>query len=128
MYILLFISLLGQFLLTPAMAMPDMLYSLSQQHSQGAVQSNISRVSHSSIDSLYAQQSDFVANNGSFDCEALCQELASGHCKTHGGCSVGLHNDAIFVSPNSRLHARIIAPTWSIKTVTLHIVNPPPIA
>jgi len=127
-HILLLISLLGQFLLTPAMALPDMLHTLSQQHSISFAPRSAPLSTVSNVSDVYDFKSNTATSNITFDCEALCQELASGHCTTHGGCSVGLHNDVISVSQNSLLHERIIVPTWSIKTVTLHIVNPPPIA
>ena len=127
-HILLLISLLGQFLLTPAMALPDMLHTLSQQHSISSAPRSTLLSTVSNVSDVYDFKSNIATNNITFDCEALCQELASGQCTTHGGCSVGLHNDVIVVSQNSLQRERIIAPTWSIKTVTLHIVNPPPIA
>lgn len=127
-HILLLISLLGQFLLTPAMGLPDMLHTFSQQHSKSPEQLYIPLSTVSSVSDVYDFKSKLATNNITFDCEALCQELASGQCTTHGGCSVGLHNDVIVVSQNSLQRERIIAPTWSIKTVSPQIVNPPPTA
>jgi len=109
--------LLGQFLLTPAMALPDLLHTVSKNQTATSV----------SYPQQLAQLGD-LESNYPLDCEIFCQQLASGHCTAHGGCASGLHHLVSLALQFNLESERIVDPLWSVKTVTLHIVNPPPTA
>ncbi|MCL1048600.1 hypothetical protein L2755_02980 [Shewanella abyssi] len=142
-HLFLVISLLGQFLLTPAMALPDLLHTVSknqsatsesypQQFSSVSADSNV--IDFVIVASETAESQQQLAQFGDLDtnypldCETFCQQLASGHCTTHGGCASGLHHLVSLALQFNLESERIIDPLWSVKTVTLHIVNPPPTA
>ncbi|QQX79665.1 hypothetical protein JK628_19450 [Shewanella sp. KX20019] len=142
-HLFLVISLLGQFLLTPAMALPDLLHTASknqtaaselylQRTSSASAQAKL--INFFSVDSEITESQQQLAQLGDLesdyvlDCETFCQELASGHCTTHGGCTSGLYHLVSLALQFNLESERVADPLWSVKTVTLHIVNPPPIA
>ncbi|MCL1057190.1 hypothetical protein L2729_04180 [Shewanella gelidimarina] len=135
----LLISLVGQFLLSPAMALPDMLHTLDKSDIQiqqrltdtgkTSLQIDLSSTA-SSIETQYGEHgylSDSRYIYGA-NCDDVCQVLASGHCTTHGHCPIGLHLFTDLFPIQDKLEGKIYESSWPIKTVTLHIVNPPPIA
>ncbi|WP_299805582.1 hypothetical protein [uncultured Shewanella sp.] len=138
-WVLLF-SLLGQFLLTPAMALPDQLHQLEDHLPQSIVlsdieanfvknelaQNDVSATNKaSSLFSLIAEIGDQVNNS---ICEASCQMLASGHCMNHSTCAPGLGSMCVLSLKQNISRGGVDGPSWSVKTVKLHIVTPPPIA
>ncbi|MCG9730235.1 hypothetical protein L1D44_10275 [Shewanella sp. Isolate13] len=151
-WVLLF-SLLGQFLLTPAMALPDQLHQFGQsylqefeQHlQQSAVQLNSepsitdSRVSPNDAsythidpslfsDNLFNLVADFGEQVNALLCEASCQMLSSGHCTNHSSCAPGLASPCVLSLKQNIGQEQIDGPSWSVKTFKLHVVTPPPIA
>ncbi|ABV89011.1 hypothetical protein [Shewanella pealeana] len=136
----LLISLLGQFLLTPAMALPDQLHQLEGHLPQSIVlsdieanfvknelaQNDVSATNKaSSLFSLVAEIGEQVSASL---CEASCQMLASGHCTSHSSCAPGLGPMCVLSLKQNISRGGIDGPSWSVKTVKLHIVTPPPIA
>lgn len=125
-HLFLVISLLWQFMLTPAMALPDLLHTVSE---------NQISISESYSDTVAVDEtvsnSDLLTELGldfTLLCDNICQDLASGHCSTHGGCTTGLHYLPLLALPTNFESEKIVEPQWSIKTVSPHIVNPPPTA
>ncbi|MCL1094099.1 hypothetical protein [Shewanella kaireitica] len=125
-HLFLVISLLWQFMLIPAMALPDLLHTVSE---------NPISISESYSGSVAVDEtvsnSDLLAELGldfTLLCDNICEVLASGHCSTHGGCTTGLHYLPLLALPTSLESEKIFEPQWSIKTVPPQIVNPPPIA
>ncbi|MDR8522216.1 hypothetical protein [Shewanella fidelis] len=142
----LFISLLGQFLLSPAMALPDQLHrlephflqqlelhlqqpmlSLAAEADFTATPVLINDVSGVNSDaSLFSLMLEISEQIGQRLCEASCQILSSGHCTSHSSCVLGLAAMAILFLKQDIGQSLIDGPSWSIKTVKLHVVTPPP--
>ncbi|PKG58439.1 hypothetical protein CXF83_20690 [Shewanella sp. Choline-02u-19] len=134
----LLISLVGQFLLSPAMALPDILHTLDKSDIQiqqrladtgkTSLLINFSNIA-SSIETQYGEHG-FLSDSRYIygaNCDDVCQVLASGHCTTHAHCPIGLHLFTDLFPIQDKLEGKISESPWPIKTVTLHIVNPPPI-
>ncbi len=78
-----------------------------------------------SLFSLIAEVGDQVYNS---ICEVSCQMLASSHCMNHSTCAPGLGSICVLSLKQSISRGGIDGPGWSVKTVKLQIVTPPPIA
>ncbi|MEZ9198340.1 hypothetical protein [Shewanella sp. 10N.286.54.B9] len=135
-YLALLISLVGQFLLAPAMAMPKFLHASS--HAQHHVQQQPINQSVDSIpfhSSEYADQdssscaSSTVNINASVvDCDALCEILGAGDC-----VSQCVSTPAIIEQMQINITSPAVAQSvqsifWSPQTAEHSLVNPPPIA
>lgn len=151
-HLFLVISLLGQFLLTPAMALPDLLHTVSQNqigtsvpssssYSSPSIYSNMIDSETADSETAYLQIAQSQQHKPGksvqlaefepsfvLDCELFCQEVASGHCISHGSCAPGLHSFVSLALQINLESKKIVEPTWSVKTTILHIVNPPPTA
>ncbi|MBL4912951.1 hypothetical protein [Shewanella schlegeliana] len=149
-YWVLLFSLLGQFLLTPAMALPDQLHRLGQVHLQEPLQQSpilfnselsivdssgaVADASATQIDSslfsnqLFSLVAEFGEQVSASLCEASCQMLSSGHCTSHSSCAPGLASMGILSLKQNIGQGRVDGPSWPVKTVKLHVVTPPPIA
>ena len=135
-YLVFFIALVGQFILSPAMAMPKYLHASSH-----AAQHIEPQASHSQIlltDSLAPSLSaDTQMNCDSempdlsvvkIDCDALCDILGAGNCVSHCVSAPGIieQHQLSPLSPNST--ASVQTSFWSLQTVELSSGNPPPIS
>ncbi|ABZ78327.1 conserved hypothetical protein [Shewanella halifaxensis HAW-EB4] len=147
-WVLLF-SLLGQFLLTPAMALPDQLHRLGQVHLQEPLQQSaillnselsiadssgsVTDASATQIDSslfsnhLFSLVAEFGEQVSASLCEASCQMLSSGHCTTHSQCTAGLDSNISLLLNQDITTDKIESPAWSVKSALLQIVMKPPI-
>ncbi|GIU12449.1 hypothetical protein [Shewanella sp. MBTL60-007] len=142
----LLISLLGQFLLTPAMALPDQLHLLGQHQLQQLEEHLQQSVTQTDIEpslakgelslndmsaaikdlSLYNLVAEIGEQVSTTLCEASCQMLSSGHCTNHSSCAPGLGSMCVLLLKQNISQEQIDGPSWSVKTVKLHVVTPPP--
>ncbi|WP_299802813.1 hypothetical protein [uncultured Shewanella sp.] len=135
-YLVFFIALVGQFILSPAMAMPKYLHASSH-----AAQHNEPQASHTQTilaNSLASSHSaDTQMNCDSdmpnlslikIDCDALCDILGAGNCVSHCVSAPGIieQHQLSLISPNST--ASVQTSFWSPQTVELSSSNPPPIS
>lgn len=142
-HIALFIALIGQFILTPAMAMPRYLHASSHisQH-QGMAQhhkqtSHSLESNHAHHHSAKLQTSDSMAVNcasdmpnlnlGKVDCDALCEILGAGNCVSHCISAPAIIDQQQIAVTQPASTASMPTAFWSLQTVELSSVNPPPI-
>ncbi|MCG9713855.1 hypothetical protein L1D29_13615 [Shewanella insulae] len=135
----LIIALLGQFILTPAMAMPSALMSLMHggqmemaldkhmdmsldvaQASHGAVSGQMP-MSHQGEPCKMSTGSELV------DCEALCAAMGPGDCMTHCASILGNLSAAVPSLTIHPLSGPIVISAWSLQTADLTPLSPPPI-
>ncbi|ACA88571.1 hypothetical protein [Shewanella woodyi] len=106
--LLLFISLLGQYLLSPAMAMPNLLHSVEH--------------------STEASSSTSKLNQPKLLCDISCVVLAGGHCVSHCISLVGIATPPSIVPLTSGKSAQNRALLWSEQTTDPTKIDLPPIA
>lgn len=135
-HLALLISLVGQFLLSPAMAMPKFLHASSHaQHDIQQALSNtpvqpdlLSSAAQVNQDSTHCGNSSPSINTSMVDCDALCEMLGAGDCVSH--C---ISTPAIMEQVQLKLAAQEAGQSlqtvfWSLQTAEQSLVNPPPIA
>ncbi|AQS40347.1 hypothetical protein Sps_05278 [Shewanella psychrophila] len=122
-HLLLFIALVGQNLLSPAMAMPEFLHSVS--HESALLQ--IGSASTSIPETNISTGSDFP-QDVMVQCDLPCIILASGHCVTHCVSMTGMFIqsslDLILATSSEQIPNRL----WSIQTADTSQVYRPPIS
>lgn len=131
---LLIIALVGQALLTPAMAMPSFLHAASHQHSELAEplpddvwspQGGVTELSQTN--SKHCDTPNAHAKVPQIDCDALCEMLSSGNCLTHcaSASAMLLHNPMSLAQPSS--HYPLVLYIWYAETAYLAPIHRPPI-
>jgi|GEM_PF-6338578 len=151
-HLVLIISLVGQFLLTPAMAMPSLLHAFS--HAQMALtsdselmpaetmpivtdqtQSNDSPTrSHATKNTMtHGQQDCDMAMSGlnnndgpTIDCNALCEMMGAGNCASHCASATGILTQPQISLISPKTSGRVQSGSWSTLTAELSSSNPPP--
>ncbi|MFT5235672.1 MAG: hypothetical protein ACI90A_001035 [Shewanella sp.] len=153
-HLVLIISLVGQFLLTPAMAMPSLLHAFSHtqmvtmdHHSskmtdrlstpqQSAQLDNMLPQSNTPLDISSGEQScDMMMPNmqmsdnagAVIDCDALCEMMSSGECASHCASATGILIQAKFALALPESSAPIRTGSWSKQTAEPAPFTPPPI-
>ncbi|ACA84495.1 hypothetical protein [Shewanella woodyi] len=152
-HLVLIISLVGQFLLTPAMAMPSLLHAYSHaqmndvEHDAAGVSTMIETAVKSQLlppqsplltgqsDTLDSRQNcDAIAgilvndnSDVSIDCDALCEMMGVGECVSHCANATGILIQANFALQVPESSASIQAGFWSTQTADPAPFNPPPI-
>ena len=131
-HLLLFIALVGQNLLSPAMAMPDFLHSMSHKsvllQEANSQQRDESRqtVSTSIPDTKTSASPDHL--QGLVQCDLACIILASGHCVTHCASMTGIFSQSCFDLIPTTSSERVPNRLWSIQTADAAQVYRPPIS
>lgn len=152
-HLVLIISLVGQFLLTPAMAMPSLLHAFSHtkmmtldNHSdemmvqlstpqQSAAVNQVLLLSRSSIDTSSSEQScDMMMSNMQMsddsgvviDCDALCEMMSAGDCVSHCASATGILIQAQFSHSLPESSTAIQTSSWSKQTAESTPFTPPP--
>ncbi|MEC4727937.1 hypothetical protein HWQ46_20590 [Shewanella sp. D64] len=152
-YLVLIISLVGQLLLTPAMAMPSLLHAFSHvqmmtvdNHSsemikllstphQSTLLVPVSSHSNTTVESIHNQQScgmiisniPMPADVGiTIDCDALCEMMGSGDCVSHCANATGILIQAQFALVLPESSAAIQTRSWSTQTAEPVPFTPPP--
>lgn len=135
-YLALLISLVGQFLLSPAMAMPKFLHASS--HAQQEVKQQITKQpmaamrfgakEHHRQDSANCDNSLATLNTAMVDCDTLCEILGAGGCVAH--C---LYTPAIIEQSQLNLTPPAVGQSlqtvfWAPQTAEQSLINPPPIS
>lgn len=149
-HLVLIISLVGQFLLSPAMAMPSLLHAFS--HSQMSLlsdselmptvampvvtnqtQSNNSLPADADQAMTHGQQdcdmtmSGLSNNDGpAIDCDALCEMMGAGNCASHCTSATGILTQPQISLISPETSGRVQSGSWSTQTVELSSSNPPP--
>lgn len=128
-HLLLFIALVGQNILSPAMAMPEFLHSMSHKAAEQSIslQKFPSAEQAAGLDSNAS--TDLVTIEGEFiQCDLPCIILASGHCVTHCAAMTGIviHSSMNLMQLTSS--EPIPNHLWSIQTVDASQAYRPPIA
>jgi len=154
-HLVLIISLVGQFLLSPAMAMPNLLHAFS--HAQmspfsdsklsdselmpaeampvviNKTQSNSSLPEDANQAMTHGQQdcdmamSGLSSNDGpTIDCGALCEMLGAGNCASHCTSATGILTQPQISLMSPETSVRVQSGSWSPQTVELSSSNPPP--
>lgn len=153
-HLVLIISLVGQFLLTPAMAMPSLLHAFSHtqmvtmdHHSgematllstpqQSALLDQMLPQSNTSTDISSSEQScDMMMSNMQMsddaglviDCDALCEMMSAGECASHCASATGILIQAKFALSLPESSAPIQTGSWSKQTTEPAPFTPPPI-
>ena len=147
-YLAFFITLVAQFVLSPAMAMPKFLHASSHALHQQAMAVNamkgvtaapnhLSATTPFNDSSLAAElQGDDAMNCASntvnltlpkIDCEALCDILGAENCASHGASAPGIIEQHLLAFNEPSSLASIQTRFWSLQTVELASTNPPPI-
>ncbi len=153
-HLVLIISLVGQFLLTPAMAMPSLLHAFShtqmvtmEHHSsemtvllstpqQSALLDQMPPQSSTSLDISSSEQNcgmmmptmQMSDNAGVvIDCDALYEMMGSGECASHCASATGILIQAKFALALPESSAPIQTGSWSKQTAEPAPFTPPPI-
>ena len=135
-YLALLISLVGQFLLSPAMAMPKFLHASS--HAQHDIQQQLT----TAVDELHSleltqqanQHTDNCSNSGvsintnMLNCDTLCELLAAGDCVSHCVSAPAIIEQLQLNLTPPAVVQSLQTGFWSPQTAEQSIVNPPPIA
>ncbi|QDO82270.1 hypothetical protein FM037_02220 [Shewanella psychropiezotolerans] len=131
-HLLLFIALVGQNLLSPAMAMPDFLHSMSHKSAllqeAGSQQKDEVRqtVATSTLEAKTSTSPDLPQSV--VQCDLACIILASGHCVTHCASMTGIFIQSSLDLIASTSSERIPNRLWSIQTADAAQVYRPPIS
>lgn len=149
-HLVLIISLVGQFLLTPAMAMPSLLHAYSHAHMKAMEHdSDVStEMLATQLQSELLSQQTFSLTNSpdseqscstmvnikkpsnldiSIDCDALCEMMGVGECVSHCANATGILIQANFELLIPESSASIQTGFWSTQTAEPAPFNPPPI-
>ncbi|MGS0681480.1 hypothetical protein ACVBIL_09990 [Shewanella sp. 125m-7] len=138
-YLAFFISLVGQFLLSPAMAMPKFLHASShitqqQLETKSILQSPALALLEAQLSSEHQTGAtincDSKMPNVNFakvDCDALCEMLGASDCVSSSVSAPGIvEQEQLMLTAQSSM-ASLQTRFWSLQTVDLSSVNPPPI-
>ncbi|QYK12649.1 hypothetical protein K0I63_18300 [Shewanella rhizosphaerae] len=142
----LIIALLGQFILTPAMAMPSALMSLMHGgHMEMALDQGDMRLAHNMNPEMapstqasakyetgmqmshQGEPCKMSGDNSLVDCEALCAAMGPGDCMTHCASTLGNLSAAVPSLTIQPLSGPIVISGWSLQTADLTPLSPPPI-
>ncbi|MGS0676594.1 hypothetical protein [Shewanella sp. 30m-9] len=150
-YLAFFISLVGQFILSPAMAMPKFLHASSHVYQPHVSENNQPQASLIPTAELIAESfrlphiadsqisCDSTAPNldldglGDFslveiDCDALCELLGADNCVSHYVSAPGIMEQEQFTTSAQSSTASVQTVFWSLQTAELSPINPPPIS
>ncbi|ABZ74859.1 conserved hypothetical protein [Shewanella halifaxensis HAW-EB4] len=137
-YLAFFIVLVGQFILSPAMAMPKYLHASSHtyQHieSQSSLVSTPPLITESNTLSDIADSQMNCASKVlnltlvNIDCDALCEMLGASDCVSSCVSAPGIvEQEQLPLTAQSSI-ASLQTIFWSLQTAELSSVNPPPIS
>ncbi len=133
-YLVFFIALIGQFILSPAMAMPKYLHASSHaahhiepQASQVLLANSLTSALSSELQ-MHCDSDISSLSVVKIDCDALCEIVGAGNCISHCVSAAGIieQHQLSLTSPNSTASVQSIF--WSLQTVELSSSNPPPIS
>ncbi|MGS0693151.1 hypothetical protein [Shewanella sp. 0m-4] len=150
-YLAFFISLVGQFILSPAMAMPKFLHASSHVYQPHVSENNQPQASLIPTAVLIAESfrlphiadsqisCDSTAPNldldglGDFslveiDCDALCELLGADNCVSHYVSAPGIMEQEQFTTSAQSSTASVQTVFWSLQTAELSPINSPPIS
>ncbi|MCG9731619.1 hypothetical protein L1D44_17635 [Shewanella sp. Isolate13] len=132
-----FIALIGQFILSPAMAMPKFLHASS--HASQHIESQVSQTQSEALDANTLTAS-FLAdsqmncaskmpnlNLDNIDCDALCKMLGANDCASSSVSAPGIVEQAQLMLIAQSSMASLQTAFWSLQTAELSSLNPPPI-
>jgi hypothetical protein len=135
-YLALLISLVGQFLLSPAMAMPKFLHASSHpsQHVQQIERASlpldqvlISSMGVSNQETTSCGSRIPSINISTVDCDALCEILGAGDCLSHCISSPAIIEQGQLNLDPQQAGQSLQTAFWSPQTAEKSSVNPPPI-
>ncbi|WP_076413393.1 hypothetical protein [Shewanella sp. UCD-KL12] len=152
-HLVLIISLVGQFMLTPAMAMPSFLHAFTHaqmsqmDHGDNAMKTlepalqqsptpnAIESISDTDIVMQHGEKdcdmvvSNMSANNSDIliDCDALCEMMGAGDCISHCASATGILLQAQFDISSPESDGKVQTLSWSTQTIDPVHPNPPPI-
>lgn len=145
-YLAFLVTIMGQFILAPVMAMPKYLiappHSMAQQ--SATIQQSLTQATlfnqATQLDNLHEATSIAQANNSEncdsnlslhqsikVDCDAVCEQLTASNCVSHCISTPGITDDSQLSLLISNSSSRIQTHFWSLQTVELSSKNPPPI-
>ena len=135
-YLALLISLVGQFLLAPAMAMPKFLHAsahVQQEVEQQLTHQSVQPMPFSSTvrveqDSTHCGNSSPSINTSIIDCDALCEILGTGDCVSHCISTPAIIEQIQLDFASAALGQSLQTVFWSPQTAEQSLINPPPIA
>ena len=138
---LLIIALMGQFILTPAMAMPSALLTLlhgqhemtamsvgdnSRSGAQSMVDEAMMAMSHGDEPCMHLTADSKLLSM--IDCQAVCDALGSGNCMAHCASTLGSLFEPNLLVISIDLGGTIDSASWSLQTADLVQTSPPPIS
>ncbi|QQX80604.1 hypothetical protein JK628_01595 [Shewanella sp. KX20019] len=135
-YLALLISLVGQFLLSPAMAMPKFLHASSKVslHAQQIEQASlplerllISSMGGSNQETSNCGSSMPSINTSMVDCDALCEILGAGDCVSHCISTPAIMEQVQLNLTAQQAGQSLQTAFWSPQTAEQASINPPPI-
>ncbi len=125
--LVLLIALVGQNLLSPAMAAPEFLHVVEHQQSAQTL-SNVSLFEQSQVSSNELAKAALALQQLALsECDLPCTILASGHCVSHCLALTGIfiHPAPNLIQPASS--EKIHSQSWSVQAVDISQVYRPPI-
>ncbi|WP_076411999.1 hypothetical protein [Shewanella sp. UCD-KL12] len=124
-HLLIFIALVGQSLLSPAMAMPEFLHSISHKVAEQPV---VTSQKHQTATEAGDIRALIFTDGQIVHCDQPCMILASGHCVTHCTLLTGIviHSPLILIRSTSS--EPVPNRLWSIQTAESTPDYRPPIA
>ncbi|MFV7770089.1 hypothetical protein [Shewanella marisflavi] len=138
--LVLIIALLGQFILTPAMAMPSALVAtmpsalVATMHSgqmSGHMQMTQTEMpSQNELGRVMSHQGEPCQMSGVsqlVDCEALCAAIGPGDCVSHCASILGALDASVPSLAVPDHSGPIVTSAWSLQTAELTPLSPPPI-
>ncbi|WP_299798025.1 hypothetical protein [uncultured Shewanella sp.] len=142
-HLVLIISLVGQFLLTPAMAMPSLLHDYTHAQMSTMLHSGMSPVAVSSDSLTTPHDTDMAMTHGqrdcdmamsghklnggpTIDCDALCKMMGAGSCVSHCASATGILTQPQVSVISQESSGKVQADFWSPRTSELSSSNPPP--
>ncbi len=135
---LLIITLVGQFILTPAMGMPNALLSMlhSGQSEMSMEMTAMDSVSTSSdMENMMFHMNSSCSMAGShsgllsqLDCQSLCDIVGGGHCAAYNGSIPAIVELPSFEALKLLASETIPLSAWSVKTAEPTSLYQPPIS
>ncbi|MCL1042640.1 hypothetical protein L2712_13420 [Shewanella marisflavi] len=130
--LVLIIALLGQFILTPAMAMPSALVATmhSGQMSGHMQMTQTEMPSQNELGRVMSHQGEPCQMSGVsqlVDCEALCAAIGPGDCVSHCTSILGALDASVPSLAVPDHSGPIVTSAWSLQTAELTPLSPPPI-
>ncbi|MFV7784146.1 hypothetical protein ACNPKB_03985 [Shewanella marisflavi] len=130
--LVLIIALLGQFILTPAMAMPSALVATmySGQMSGHMQMTQTEMPSQNELGRVMSHQGEpcqMSAVSQLVDCEALCATIGPGDCVSHCASILGALEASVPSLAVPDHSGPIVTSAWSLQTAELTPLSPPPI-